>query len=156
MREIFCKEILKLMKKDKDIIFIIGDCGWQFNKIKETFPDRYFNVGICEQSMVSMASGLALQGLKPIIFTITPFLIERAFEQIKIDIDSMNLKVMLVGFADYPKQGITHQEINGKKLMSLFENIESLFPEDKKMLIHYINHCYEKEGPTFLSLKKLK
>ncbi len=156
MREIFCKKLLNIMKKDKSVVFIIGDCGWHFNKIKEEFPERYFNVGVCEQSMISMMAGMALQGLKPYVYTITPFLIERAFEQVKIDIDSMDLNVVLIGYADYPKQGITHRELNGKKLMKLFENIQSYFPQSKSILEEVIEESYKDNGPSFISLKKLK
>ena len=69
---------------------------------------------------------MALEGLKPWVYTITPFLIERPFEQIKLDIDQQNVNVSLVGFADYPTLGPTHSELNDKKLMSLFK-ISNLF-----------------------------
>ena len=76
--------------------------------------------------LLIVASGMALQGLKPWVYTITPFLIERPFEQIKLDINQQKANVKLVGFADYPTLGPTHAEINAKKLMKLFNNIKSL------------------------------
>ena len=72
-------------------------------------------MGICEQSIISVASGMALEGLQPWVYTITPFLIERPFEQIKLDIDHQNVNVNLVGYADYPTLGPTHTELNAKK-----------------------------------------
>ena len=87
-------------------------------------------MGICEQSIIGFSAGLALEGLKPWVYTITPFLIERPFEQIKLDIDQQNVRVNLVGYADYPKQGPTHAELNAKKMMNLFKNIKSYFPKD--------------------------
>ena len=68
-------------------------------------------MGICEQSLIGVASGMALEGLKPWVYTITPFLIERPFEQIKLDIDQQKANVNLVGFADYPTLGPTHSEL---------------------------------------------
>ena len=64
------------------------------------------------------------------VYTITPFLIERPFEQVKLDIDQQKVNVNLVGFADYPTLGPTHSELNAKKLMSLCKNIESFYPKD--------------------------
>ena len=96
---------------------------------------------------------MALEGLKPWVYTITPFLIERPFEQIKLDIDQQNANVKLVGFADYPTLGPTHSELNGQKLMQLFHNITSFFPKDGDETHIMINEAYKKNGPAFISLK---
>ena len=96
---------------------------------------------------------MALEGLKPWVYTITPFLIERPFEQIKLDIDQQNVNVKLVGFADYPSLGPSHAELDGKKLMSLFKNISSFFPKDSEETTKAVYKCYKKKGPTFISLK---
>jgi transketolase len=96
---------------------------------------------------------MALEGLKPWVYTITPFLIERPFEQIKLDIDQQNVNVKLVGFADYPHLGPTHTELNGKEMMKLFTNITSFFPKDGEETQKMANKAYEKNGPTFISLK---
>ena len=93
-----------------------------------------------------------MQGLKPWVYTITP-LIERPFEQIKLDIDQQKSNVKLVGFADYPSLGPTHSELNAKKTMKLFKNIKSYFPKDSKETKLAVNKCYNKFGPTFISLK---
>jgi len=157
MRHTFGEELFKLMKKDKSIVLLVGDIGWGiFNKIRKNFPDRFFNLGTCEQSMIGVAAGMALQGLKPYAYTITPFLIERAFEQIKIDIDAQNVNVKLVGYADYPSHGITHRELDGKKLMSLLKNINSYFPKNSQETIRALTESYINEKPTFISLKNKK
>ena len=114
---------------------------------------KFFNLGICEQSIISLAAGMALEGLKPWVYTITPFLIERPFEQIKLDIDQQKANVNLVGFADYPSLGPSHAEIDGKKLMKLFKNIDSFFPKDSHDTEKAVLKCYKKKGPTFISLK---
>ena len=154
MRRRFGKIISQLAEKDKKLYVIVGDIGYRvFDEFRDKFPNRFINMGICEQSIISVASGMALEGLKPWIYTITPFLIERPFEQVKLDIDQQNVNVKLVGFADYPTLGPTHTEINAKKMMKLFNNIESLFPSDGDETEKMILQAYEREGPSFISLK---
>ena len=88
MRRKFGKLICELANKDKKIVLLVGDIGYGiFNDFRSKHPKRFFNLGICEQSLIGTASGMALEGLKPWVYTITPFLIERPFEQIKLDID---------------------------------------------------------------------
>ena len=96
---------------------------------------------------------MALEGLKPWVYTITPFLIERPFEQVKLDINQQNVNVKLVGYADYPNQGPTHAELNAKKLMSLFNNIKSYYPKDGKQTEKFVLKSYKNNGPNFISLK---
>ena len=131
MRRCFGKIINELAKKDNKIVLLVGDIGYGiFDDFRKNHPKKFYNLGICEQSLIGVASGLALQGLKPWVYTITPFLIERPFEQLKLDIDQQNVNVNLVGFADYPNLGPSHSEIDAKKLMSLFKNIRSFFPKN--------------------------
>ena len=132
----------------------MGDIGYGiFDDFRKNHPEKFFNLGICEQSIVSAAAGMAIEGLKPWVYTITPFLIERPFEQIKLDIDQQKTNVNLVGFADYPSLGPTHAELNDKRLMSLFKNIQSYFPKNSSETKIAIDRSCENKGPNFISLK---
>jgi transketolase len=154
LRRTFGKIISQLADMDENIYVLVGDIGYRvFDEFRGKHPDRFINMGICEQSMIGFSAGMALEGLKPWVYTITPFLIERPFEQIKLDIDQQNVNVKLVGFADYPTLGPTHSEINGKKLMKLFNNISSFFPRDGDETEKMTFEAYEKSGPVFISLK---
>mgnify|MGYP001452087309 CR=1 FL=1 len=154
MRRKFGKIIYELAKKDKRIVLLVGDIGYGiFDDFRKEFPKRFFNMGICEQSLIGTASGMALEGLKPWVYTITPFLIERPFEQIKLDIDQQNVNVKLVGFADYPTLGPTHSELNGKKIVKLFKNIKSFFPKNSQETERMTRKCHKIIGPNFISLK---
>ena len=62
----------------------------------------------------------------------------------------------LVGFADYPSLGPSHSELNGKKLMKLFKNVKSFFPNNSLETEKFTYQCYKKKGPTFISLKSDK
>ena len=154
MRRKFGKIINSLAYKDKKIVLLVGDIGYGiFDDFRKNHKSRFFNLGICEQSIIGAAAGMALEGLKPWVYTITPFLIERPFEQVKLDIDQQKVNVNLVGFADYPTLGPTHSELNAKKLMSLCKNITSYFPKDSKETEKCVLKSYKNNGPNFISLK---
>ncbi|OUU21226.1 MAG: hypothetical protein CBB97_16575 [Candidatus Endolissoclinum sp. TMED37] len=154
MRRKFGKIINELAFKDEKIVLLVGDIGYGiFDDFRKNHPKKFFNMGICEQSLIGTASGMALEGLKPWVYTITPFLIERPFEQIKLDIDQQKANVKLVGFADYPNLGPTHSELNAKKLMSMFKNINSYFPKDSIETKKSILTSYNSKKPCFISLK---
>lgn len=157
MRKTFGEMIVELAQKDPNVVLIVADIGYAiFDEFRKKFPNRFFNFGICEQSIICAASGMALEGMKPYIYTITPFLIERPFEQIKLCLDEQNVNVKLVGFADYPTQGPTHAEIDGEKLMKLFKNVKSYFPKNPKEAREYLEESYNSGAPTFISLKNNK
>jgi transketolase len=157
MRRRFGKLINELAKKDNKIVLIVGDIGYGiFDDFRKNHPKKFFNFGICEQSIIGCAAGMAIEGLKPWVYTITPFLIERPFEQIKLDIDQQNVNVNLVGFADYPSLGPTHSELDAQKLTKLFKNIKSFFPKNGDQTQKAILKSYKLKGPTFISLKNDK
>jgi len=154
MRRSFGNIITELAEKDEKIYVLVGDIGYRvFDEFREKYPDRFINMGICEQSMIGVSAGMALEGIKPWVYTITPFLIERPFEQVKLDIDQQNVNVKLVGFSDYPNLGPTHTELNGEKMMQLFKNITSYYPKDGNETIQAVNKAYHNVGPAFISLK---
>ena len=157
MRKEFGKTLVDLAEKDEKVILLVGDFGYGIIEgFKEKFPERFFNIGICEQTMIGIASGMALKGLKPYVYTITPFLVERPFEQIKLDINQQNVNVKLIGYADYPGQGPTHSEIDDKWIMERFENIKTYFPKNSEETRRALIESYEHKKPTFISLKKDK
>jgi len=155
MRREFGQILVELAERDSSIVLIVGDLGGKiFQDFKEKFPDRYFNFGACEQSMVSAAAGMALKGLKPYLYSITPFLLERPFEQIKIDMDHQNVNVKLVGYADYPELGPTHKEMDWKRIGELLKNTELYFPKTVEEAKEALFVSYNHGKPTIISLKK--
>jgi transketolase len=157
MRREFGKTILELARKDAKIFLIVSDIGYGiFDDFKKEFPDRFLNLGICEQSIIGVASGMALEGLKPYVYTITPFLIERPFEQIKLDIDQQNANVKLIGYSDYASQGPTHIELNAQTLMGLLKNFKNYFPKNSAEAKQFLIDSYNSESPAFINLTKDK
>ena len=158
MRKIFGNTVAELAEKDPTIIVLDGDLGrGMFDGFRAKFPERYFNLGVCEQSMISVAAGLALEGFTPFVFSITPFLLERPFEQIKIDVDHQNVNVKLVGYADYSGFGPTHAELDWKIIGTCFKNIKCFFPEGNEQTgKQAVLDAYNYKGPAIVSLKKAK
>jgi len=157
MRKEFGKFMCEIAELDEKVLLMVGDIGVQiFDEYRERFPSRFLNIGICEQSMIGISSGMALEGLKPWVYTITPFLIERPFEQVKLDIDEQNVNVKLVGYANYPKQGPTHRTLNEEGLMSLLKNTRSYFPKSSEEARKMFYQAYQTAGPIFISLKNAK
>ena len=155
MRKEFGKFMVEVCEQDKDVYLLVADIGYKiFDEFRSRFPGHFINMGICEQSLIGIAAGMALEGLKPYVFTITPFLLERPFEQVKLDIDQQNVNVKLVGYADYPEQGPTHAELDGEKIVALFTNIVSYFPKNSSETYDALHKSYLSGKPTFISLKK--
>lgn len=154
MRIQFGKTLLRIAEKDPKVVLLIGDVEQEMKPFIEKYPDRFFNLGLCEQTMISMSAGMALEGLRPIVYSITPFLIERPFEQIKIDIDEQDLPVMLIGFSDYPTHGPTHRAVNPKGLVSLLKNTHGYFPNNSKETEKAMLDAYLMGKPAIICLRK--
>ena len=154
MRQAFGKTIVKLAEKDERLILLTGDVEQEMDIFKEKFPDRFFNLGLCEQAITSMAAGLAIEGLRPVIYSITPFVIERPYEQVKVDIDEQNLPVMLIGYSDYPTHGPTHRPLNPERLATVFKNLQSHFPRNGAETEKAMIDAYLIKSPAMIYLKK--
>ena len=98
MRNAFAKELEQIARQDKRVVLLSGDIGNRmFDSFQNQFPERFYNCGIAESSMMSIAAGLALNGFRPFVYTITPFTTLRCMEQIKIDVCYHEAPVTIVG-----------------------------------------------------------
>lgn len=156
MRRIFGKTIVELAERDENLVLLVGDVEQSMDEFKQRFPSRFFNLGLCEQTIIGISAGMALEGLRPIVYSITPFVIERPFEQIKLDIDQQNVPVILIGYADYPTHGPTHRPLNARGLAALLINTISYFPEDSEQTRRAMIDAYEQKKPAFISLMRDK
>ena len=146
------------MKKNKDIFLLTGDLGFKmWDKIKEDFSDRFINCGAAEQAMVGIAVGLALKGKIPFVYSITPFLIYRPFETIKIYLDGEGISVMLAGSGrdkDYSHDGPSHDATDIKKTLNTTPNIVQYWPETKEQVAKMVKEMINNKKPSFISLKR--
>ena len=102
MRDVFLERIWQSMKTDDTIFFITADFGSPvLDKIREDFPDRFANVGIAEQNLINVTSGLALEGFKVFAYAIAPFITMRCYEQIRVNLALLSkvrpMNVNLIG-----------------------------------------------------------
>ena len=82
-----------------------------FDNFKKIAPERFINCGIAEANMMSVAAGLAISGLRPVVYTITPFITARCFEQAKISVGYHDANVLIIGTGSglsYSELGATH------------------------------------------------
>lgn len=154
MRRQFGKTIVELAAKDPKLVLFYGDVKQNMDEFERRFPDRIFNVGICEQSTVSMAAGMALEGLHPVVYSLTPFLIERNFEQWKMDVDAMNLPVIGIGYSFYPTHGPSQTALEPEVLISCFNNIRGCFPKSSAETDYMMRSVHASGKPAIICLSK--
>lgn len=154
MRRQFGKTIVELAANDPRIVLLYGDVKQNMDEFEERFPDRIFNVGITEQATVSMAAGMALEGLRPVVYSLTPFVLERAFEQWKMDVGIMNAPVIGVGYSFYPTHGPSQTPLKTRTLVGTLPNINYFEPRDSKETDAMLRAALESNQPAFISLTK--
>jgi len=132
MRKAFAESVIKLAERDDKTVVLIGDIShYLLKEYEERFPERFYNVGICEQTIMSLAAGMAMDGMRPIVHTIAPFCVERAYEQIKVDLCYQNLDVTIVsvgGSFDYSHLGCTHHCYEDVSILRPLPNMEIFLP----------------------------
>lgn len=123
----------------ENYVIMTNDFGApSLDRIIKDFPQYYINVGICEQNLVTMAVGMAAEGFRPIVYSISSFLIYRAYEQIKLDVSVHNSKVILLGVGtgySYDVDGPTHHITEDLSLMYNLKNLKIFSPFDKDTII---------------------
>jgi len=109
MRNAFADEITKLASEDERVVLLSGDIGNRlFNSFKDVCPDRFYNCGVAEANMASVAAGMALCGMRPVTYTITAFNTLRCVEHIRLDISYQQLPVVIVGVGG----GLSYASLN--------------------------------------------
>jgi transketolase len=152
LRKQFFNEMCKIAEKDKDVILLTGDLGYSFcEEYSHKFPKQFINCGCIEQSMVGIASGMALGGKKPYVYSGVPFLLMRAYEQVRDDVAYNNLNVKLCGTGASGFLGFSHNLLgneNTEDLLKNLPNIKRFYPENEEEL----KTALLSEGPAFIKL----
>ena len=158
MRNIFFDEFKEMMRKDSSLFFLTGDTGYHLvESIFEEFPNRALNVGVAEQNMIGIASGLCNVGFVPVCYAITNFLIERCFEQIRNDICLHEYKVILVGTStgyDNGPLGATHHKLDDIGAVKALPNINIYSPSGSQSLSLITKEVFNNKNASFIRISK--
>ena len=156
MRRTFSDYIEKLSTENPDLVFITGDLGFNaFENLKKVMGDRFINAGVAEQSMVSMAAGMASKGHRVIVYSIAPFIVYRALEQIRNDVCFHNMPVFLVGNGGgygYGIMGSSHHALSDIAALSSLPNITTYIPAFKEDVPMALDQIMENRKPAYLRL----
>ena len=132
IRQQFADTMLEVGQAEPNLIVLVGDIShFILQPFAKACPGRYYNVGICEPTIISMAAGLAKMGFYPVVHTIAPFIVERSFEQIKLDFCYQQLggNLVTVGSAfDYSNLGCTHHCYNDFALLKTLPGAQITYP----------------------------
>ena len=158
MRNAFADEILKLALADERIVVLSGDIGNRlFDKFKAAMPTRFYNCGVAEANMISLAAGLASSGLRPVCYTITPFVTTRCLEQIKLDVCYHNMPVTIVGTGSglsYAALGSTHHSFEDLAIMRSLPGMNVLAPADAPEFRSAMRWAFAQNQPAYLRIGK--
>ena len=158
MRKAFVNIVEKIFKKDKKTILLLGDIGvFGFKNLFKKEAKRALNIGILEQSMISFAAGLSKTGFIPIVHTIAPFIVNRAFEQLKIDFGYQGLKgnfVTVGGSYDYSALGCTHHCPEDINLISNIPTFQIITPGNSHEFEQLFLQSYNNSSPTYFRLSE--
>ena len=157
-RGYFAYELYKQMKKNPDIWLLVGDLGFKvFDKHFEDFPQRTINCGASEQAMLGIATGLALKGKIVFVYSITPFLLRRPYDTIKLYLDGEKIPVKLVGSGrdmDYTHNGPSHDATDTSKLLKTLPNIVQFWPGTKEEVPQLVRDMIANKKSCFVSLRR--
>jgi transketolase len=158
MRNTFIKKLVEAAQFNQKIVLIVGDLGYSVvEEFQTKFPDRFYNAGISEQNMASMAAGLASDGFHVFIYSIANFPTFRCAEQLRNDVGYHNLSVTVVtvgGGLSYGNLGYSHHAIQDLGLMRLFPEFDILAPGDPMETEMCLDYLLSNPGPSYLRLKK--
>ena len=158
MRQQFPITILELMNKDPRLVVLLGDIGvFGFRDVFSKHPNNIFNIGILEQATVSMAAGLGLAGFIPVIHTIAPFLVERCYEQIKLDFgyQKVNGNFVSVGASyDYAALGCSHHCPADIPILRNIPEVSLIIPGTAKEFDILFKSSYSNGKPNYYRLSE--
>lgn len=158
MRKEFFNLLEEKMRNDPTLFFLVADMGLGLiESIQKKFPDRFLNVGIAEQNLIGVAAGLCNVGFRPFCYTISNFLVERCFEQIRNDICLHKYPITLIGTStgfDNGKLGPTHQVIDDIGCIKVLPNISVYSPSTISSIRIIFKDILKNKQPAYVRIGK--
>lgn len=158
MRGSFAKTLTELAAADPKIFLLTGDLGYMaLEPFKDRFPDRFINVGVAEQNMIGIATGLAEAGLTPFCYSIVTFASLRPYEFIRNGPILHQLPVRIVGVGggvEYAHNGATHYGLEDIAVMRVQPGITVIAPADANQTKTALEKTVNLRGPVYYRLGK--
>jgi len=156
MRKEFSQWIEEFGRQESRLIFLTGDLGFgALENVSAALGARFVNCGVSEQNMVSLAAGLARQGLRPLCYSIAPFAVFRPYEQTRLDVALHNLPVKIVGNGGgygYGIMGASHHALEDLAVLSVLPNFACVVPLCNSDVPGAAKALFGHEGPGYLRL----
>jgi len=158
MRNAFASEITALGEADPRVVLLSGDIGNRlFDNFKARAVGRFLNCGIAEANMMGMAAGMALNGLRPVVYTITPFTTTRCLEQIRVDACYHKVPVIIVGTGSglsYAELGPTHHSCEDLAILRVLPEMVVMCPADVTELRLGLRAALQQDRPVYMRIGK--
>lgn len=156
-RQVMNDVLIERAKDNKEIVVLTSDSrgSAKLAEFGETYPDRMIEVGIAEQNIVGIASGLALSGKRPFAVSPAPFLSMRSIEQIKVDVAYSKQNVKLVGISggvSYGQLGMSHHSLQDFAVTRAIPDLQVLCPADRFETEVMFNALVNSEEPAYIRL----
>lgn len=158
MRNAFAHEITQLAQQDERIVLLSGDIGNRlFDEFKAKCPGRFHNCGVAEANMIGVAAGLAMNGLRPVCYTIAPFITYRCMEQIRVDVCYHHVPVTIVGTGSglaYASLGGTHHSCEDIGMLRTLPDLIVMAPADAHEVRGCLRSVLQQTKPAYLRIGK--
>jgi transketolase len=158
MRAAFIRALVDLAERDSRILLLTGDLGFTVvEPFADRYPQRFFNIGVAEQNMVGVATGLAEAGFVPFVYSIATFASMRAFEFIRNGPIAHQLPVRIVGIGggfDYASAGMTHFALEDIGLMRTQPGLRAFVAADHAQATTMLHATWDLPGPIYYRLGK--
>lgn len=158
MRTTFATTLAELAARDPRIVLLTGDLGYMaLEPFADRFPDRFLNVGVAEQNMVGLATGLAQAGFVPFVYSIVTFAVLRPYEFLRNGPVLQQLPVRLVGVGggfEYGSAGPTHHGLEDVGVLRVQPGLTVVAPADARQARAALLATWDEPGPVFYRLGK--
>jgi transketolase len=158
MRVTFVETLAELAASDRRIVLLTGDLGFMaLDAFIARHPDRFFNVGVAEQNMIGLATGLAEAGFIPFVYSIVPFAVLRPYEFIRNGPVQHDLPVRIVGVGaglEYGSHGFSHYGLDDLAVTRTHQNLGVLAPADFQQARNVLLATWDRAGPIYYRLGK--
>ncbi|MBE0478527.1 transketolase [Candidatus Aerophobetes bacterium] len=160
-RKAFAKEVIGLARENNNILAVSADSAGSahLEEFRELFPERYFEFGLMEPSIIGFCAGLALSGKIPFFCAITPFITMRAFEQVRNDLVYTFANAKIVGRNSgltNDRFGPTHHSLEDVALMRTLPGMVVIVPSDPYQVRGYVREAAGHKGPCYIRLGSVK